>query len=68
MINKNDSTGRSLHVISLDSDGDAVDQITGLLEDYQNLDAIHLITNGSDGRLDFGKTALDRSSLEQNSD
>ena len=67
-INKNDSSGRSLHVISLDSDGDAVDQITGLLEDYQNLDAIHLITNGSDGRLDFGKTALDRSSLEQNSD
>ncbi len=57
---------RHVEVILLDNDSDGIEQITEALTDYQNLDAVHLISHGSDGSVDIGNSQLDYDSLTQN--
>ena len=52
-------------VVYLDSEGDGVEQIAQWLSRYEGLDAIHLISHGSDGQINLGNTVLDSASLEQ---
>mgnify|MGYP002681825159 CR=1 FL=1 len=45
-----------IHV--LDSAGDGIEQITGILKSYKNLDAVHLLSHGASGEMSLGATAL----------
>ncbi len=47
---------------------DGIDQISGLLEQYQGLSAIHLLSHGSSGNLRLGSSQLNNQSLNQRSD
>ncbi|NIL98260.1 MAG: DUF4347 domain-containing protein, partial [Planctomycetales bacterium] len=50
--------GRAIDVILLEADRDGIDQITTALIDYQDLDAIHLVSHGTDRTLKLGSTWL----------
>ncbi|MCP4964962.1 MAG: DUF4347 domain-containing protein, partial [bacterium] len=56
---------RHLEVVLLDSERSGIDQISETLLAYQNLDAIHLISHGSDGIINIGNTALNSELLNQ---
>lgn len=57
--------GREIVVIELDFTQDGVDQITTALQQYQNVDAVHIVTHGDDGAVQLGNTWLDLTSLDQ---
>ncbi|MGB5741214.1 MAG: DUF4347 domain-containing protein, partial [Sedimenticolaceae bacterium] len=59
---------RELHVVMLDPTQSGVDQITRLLFQYADLDAIHLISHGSDGTIQLGSDTLDAVSLDHKED
>jgi hypothetical protein len=61
-----DDEERNIEVILLDNDSDGIEQITEALADFQNLDAVHLISHGSDGSVDIGNTTLDAETLNYN--
>ena len=67
-IKTSDGFGRSFEVITLDSTHNGLKQITETLQYHTNLDAIHFITHGSDGRIGLGNDWLDTNSLRANSD
>ncbi len=56
--------GRSLEVWLLDPSQDGIDQISQVLSGYTNLDAVHLVSHGSDGKLRLGNTWLESSNEE----
>jgi len=64
IINQSDEE-RSIEVILLGNQRDGIEQITETLADFQNLDAVHLISHGSDGSIDIGNTTLDENTLNQ---
>src|SRR6476661_2368074 len=45
-------------VVVLEATGDAIDQITQVLATRTNIDSIHIISHGSPGNLQLGKTRL----------
>ncbi len=53
-----------LHFVVLDADTDGVDQITDALENYQSLDAVHIISHGKDAALKLGNTWLHTNNLD----
>ncbi|WP_035247523.1 DUF7948 domain-containing protein, partial [Desulfogranum mediterraneum] len=55
-------------VVVLDEEVDGVFQVTQVLEAHQDLDAIHFISDGSDGQINMGSTWLDSASLQENRD
>jgi hypothetical protein len=57
---------RNIQVILLDNDRDGIQQITQALSQYSNLDAVHLISHGSDGSVDIGNSQLNFESLTRN--
>ncbi|MGH1361900.1 MAG: DUF4347 domain-containing protein, partial [Burkholderiaceae bacterium] len=57
---------RDLEVVVLSSDDDGIDQISRLLAQYQGLDAVHLISHGSDGEIAVGNSALNFETLTGN--
>ena len=61
-----DSEERNIEVIVLDNERDGIEQISEALANYQNLDAVHLISHSSDGNIDIGNTLLDANALNQN--
>jgi len=64
IINQSDEE-RNIEVILLDNQRDGIEQITETLANFNNLDAVHLISHGSDGSIDIGNTILDESTLNQ---
>ncbi len=58
--------GRNLEIVLLDPTGDGIQQISGALAVRRQLQAIHIISHGSDGAIELGSTALDANSLERN--
>ncbi|WP_323752734.1 VCBS domain-containing protein, partial [Marinobacter sp.] len=54
---------RRFNVILLDNTSDGVEQITGALQGYQSIDAVHLISHGEDGAVDLGNTQLNNQNL-----
>ncbi|TNF66425.1 MAG: DUF4347 domain-containing protein [Gammaproteobacteria bacterium] len=58
---KNISRKASVEVIDVDENG--VDAITQMLSKYSNLDAIHIISHGSQGELYLGSSVLNLDSL-----
>ncbi len=65
-ILKQSDAERNIEVILLDNQRDGIEQITEALANYQNLDAVHLISHGSDGSVDIGNSQLDTEILKQN--
>ena len=57
-----------LRVVMIDPKQSGVDQITRLLFQYADLDAIHLISHGSDGKIQLGSDTLDQVSLDHKED
>jgi len=58
---------RNFEVVMLERDRDGIEQISTLLQGYDNVDAIHIISHGSDGSIQLGNTSLDADTLQQNS-
>jgi Domain of unknown function (DUF4347) len=59
------SANPGAEVILLDSQRDGISQITAVLADRHNIDAIHLISHGSAGALQLGSSRLSRDDLGQ---
>lgn len=53
-------------IVYLDNDSDGVVQITDALQNYTNLDAIHLITEGSRGVINVGNSFISEESIAIN--
>jgi len=53
LINNADD-GRQFEIAILDADTDGVVQLNALFTEYSDLDAVHLISHGSDGRIGLG--------------
>ncbi|WP_436716681.1 DUF4347 domain-containing protein [Roseiconus lacunae] len=56
--------GRELQIYLLDHTRDGVDQVTEILEGYENVDAIHLLSHGNDAKLRLGNAIIDQHSLD----
>lgn len=57
-------TGRHVEVVVLDPDADGFVQLTELLSQRDDLDALHVISHGRAGALQLGNVTLDADSLE----
>jgi hypothetical protein len=55
--------GRNISIVVLDSDRDGIEQITEALTRYRDLDAVHVVSHGSDTSLQLGNRRLDQSTL-----
>jgi len=49
----------------LDGSGDAIAQITDILSNYENLDALHIISHGDEGEVYLGDRTLSSDTLDQ---
>ncbi|MDH5573673.1 MAG: DUF4347 domain-containing protein, partial [Gammaproteobacteria bacterium] len=67
-INANTDGDRQLDVVTIDSSKSGLDQISNILSQYQNLDAVHIISHGTDGQIFLGNSPLIASTLFANSD
>ena len=54
---------RNIEVVLLDNSRNGVDQISETLANYQGLDAIHIISHGSEGSIQLGNTTLNSDNL-----
>ncbi len=54
---------RNIDVVLLDSRQDGVQQITGILSRYEDLDAIHIVSHGTEGGVRLGSTWLDAKNM-----
>ena len=59
------SDSREIEVVVLDSDRDGIQQISEILAERNDLDAVHFIAHGNDGRIEFGNTVLNAVSLDE---
>ena len=51
------------NVYLLDSNSDGVEQMAEILSQYQNVDAIHILSHGREGEIRLGDTVLDSASI-----
>ena len=65
-LHNNADTNRNIEVVVLDRDRDGIEEISEFLSQRDDLDAIHIISHGSDGSVELGNTSLNADSLEQN--
>ena len=63
-LRESSNAGRHLDVIVLDVKRDGVEQISEILAEYENLDALHIVSHGSDGAVQLGSSWLVADSLE----
>ncbi|MEM8832505.1 MAG: DUF4347 domain-containing protein [Cyanobacteria bacterium P01_G01_bin.19] len=60
-----DNLVESIEVVILDNRQDGVFQITETLKQYDNLDAVHIVSHGNSGELLLGNTVLNRESISK---
>ncbi|HEY5738626.1 MAG TPA: DUF4347 domain-containing protein, partial [Gammaproteobacteria bacterium] len=65
-IRANMDLSRELEVVVLERDRDGIAQISEALKAYNDLDAIHIVSHGSDGSVRLGNASLNTETLEQN--
>jgi hypothetical protein len=58
------SQARELEVVLLDGEGDGIQQISEILEGREDLDAIHIVSHGTEGAVQLGSTWLTRESID----
>ena len=61
-----DST--TYQVFELDNTQDGIGQITAILSGYDNVNAIHILSHGSEGAIDLGGGTLDNDTLAANAE
>ena len=59
------ATGRDLTIIVLNGTENGFDQINSALAQYQNLDAIHIVSHGTDGMIQLGASWLTAGNVQQ---
>ena len=59
-----ESDNRNFTVVVLDSEKNGIDQITEVLQNHQGLDAVHIISHGTQGSVTLGNTQLNSSNLD----
>ncbi|MCG7985255.1 MAG: Ig-like domain-containing protein [Candidatus Thiodiazotropha lotti] len=64
LLSRNDDA-RQFEIVLLTSGVDGIGQISEILAEYDGLDAIHLISHGSEGEIRLGDTNLDLELLQQ---
>ncbi|NNJ97675.1 MAG: DUF4347 domain-containing protein [Gammaproteobacteria bacterium] len=57
--------GRQIHVVVLDAHRDGIEQINTALESFNQLDAVHIVSHGDNGRLLLGSTQFDSTTLRE---
>jgi len=57
------SAERNIEVFLLDNTKDGIQQIGETLASYDSLDAVHIISHGTDGAIDLGASQLDSTTL-----
>lgn len=62
----NADSSRNIEVVLLDSVQNGIEKISTTLQDRDDLDAIHIISHGSDGNVQLGNTLLNADALEEN--
>jgi VCBS repeat-containing protein len=62
-LRSSSSEDRTLEVFLLDSERDGIAQISDTLADYQDLDAIHIVSHGTEGAVQLGDTWLSGDTL-----
>lgn len=62
IVNNADET-RGIQVFAFESDRDGIEQITELLSDYSEVDALHVVSHGSEGNVRLGSTTLNMGNL-----
>ena len=55
--------GRGIEVVLLEPARDGIAQISEILAGYDDLDAVHIVSHGSEGRIQLGSAWLDADSL-----
>lgn len=66
VLSQDSASERNIEVVVLDNDRDGVSQLSDLLASRSDLDAVHLISHGSDGEVDVGNTQLNFDTLSDN--
>ena len=56
--------GRRFDIVGLDSDRDGIAQISAYLSQQQNVDAVHIISHGTDGEVILGTSRLNSTTLD----
>ena len=64
----NNGEDRTINLVLLDSSKNGIQQISDALANYDGLDAVHIISHGSDGTVQLGNSQLDLDSLLSNTD
>ena len=57
------SAAKNVKVVELNDKTDAISQMVATLKGQKNLDAIHIISHGSEGELDFASGAINSANL-----
>ncbi|MEQ1592678.1 MAG: tandem-95 repeat protein [Thiobacillaceae bacterium] len=65
-IQTQNTSGRSIEVVLIDPNKDGIAQISDYLSQHDNVDAVHIISHGSDGSVQLGSGNLDFDSLAKN--
>ncbi|MGD9126238.1 MAG: DUF4347 domain-containing protein, partial [Planctomycetia bacterium] len=63
LLANNDET-REIEVVLLDAQQDGISQITEILSRYENLDAVHIISHGSNGTVSLGDLSLSSDNID----
>ena len=58
------SSSRQVDVIVRDAERDGIEQISEILTQYDNLDAFHIVSHGSNGSVQLGNTSLTGDNLD----
>ncbi|WP_281561306.1 cadherin-like domain-containing protein [Thalassomonas sp. RHCl1] len=64
-IINNAADGTQFQLVVIDSQDSGIKQISEVLSQYTDLDALHLISHGEQGQLNIGNTRLSQENLEQ---
>jgi hypothetical protein len=67
-LSSREPEGRSLEVVLLDPGRDGVEQITETLARSQDLDAVHIVSHGSEGAVQLGSVSLSAGTLAAHAD
>ena len=65
-IYRQSDSGRNIEVVILDGGRDGIEQISAVLQGRDDLDAIHIISHGSDGSVKLGNTSFNSDTLAEN--
>jgi len=64
----NSNEERQIEVVLLDNNSDGINQITDTLSKFGELDAVHIISHGTDGSVDLGDGTLNFGTLKDNAE